>query len=65
VLPQLFKPGRSSRPGGSGLGLAIGRLLARQIGGELVLVSTGPQGTVFSVMMPLAACRTSSSALLE
>jgi signal transduction histidine kinase len=54
VLPQLFKPGRSSRPGGSGLGLAISRLLARQIGGELVLVSTGAQGTVFTVTMPLA-----------
>jgi signal transduction histidine kinase len=55
VRAQLFKPGRSSRPGGSGLGLAISRLLARQIGGELVLVSTGPQGTVFSVMIPLTA----------
>ena len=55
VRPQLFKPGRSSRPGGSGLGLAISRLLARQIGADLVLVSTGPEGTVFSVTMPLTA----------
>jgi signal transduction histidine kinase len=53
IRPQLFKPGRSSRPGGSGLGLAISRLLARQIGAELVLVSTGSSGTVFSVTMPL------------
>lgn len=55
VRPQLFKPGRSSRPGGSGLGLAISQLLARQIGAELVLVSTGPAGTVFRVTMPLTA----------
>jgi signal transduction histidine kinase len=55
VRPQLFKPGRSGRPGGSGLGLAISQLLARQIGAELVLVSTGPGGTVFRVALPLAA----------
>jgi signal transduction histidine kinase len=53
VRAQLFKPGRSGRPGGSGLGLAISRLLARQIGAEIVLVSTGPEGPVFSVTMPL------------
>jgi signal transduction histidine kinase len=51
----LFKPGGSSRPGGSGLGLAISQLLARQIGAELALVSTGPAGTVFRVTMPLTA----------
>jgi signal transduction histidine kinase len=55
VRPQLFKPGRSGRPGGSGLGLAISQLLARQIGAELVLISTGPDGTVFRVTMPLTA----------
>jgi signal transduction histidine kinase len=53
VRPHLYNPGRSSRPGGSGLGLAISQLLARQIGAELALISTGPGGTVFSVTMPL------------
>jgi len=52
VQKQLFKPGRTGRPGGSGLGLAISRLLARQIGAELVLLSTGPQGTVFRLTLP-------------
>ncbi len=49
---HLFKPGRSSRPGGSGLGLAISQLLARQIGAELLLQSTGPGGTTFTVTLP-------------
>jgi signal transduction histidine kinase len=52
VQKHLFKPGRTGRPGGSGLGLAISRLLARQIGAELVLLSTGPDGTVFRVTLP-------------
>jgi signal transduction histidine kinase len=49
---HLFKPGRSGRPGGSGLGLAISQLLARQIGAEMVLLSTGPEGTAFRVTLP-------------
>lgn len=50
---HLFVPGRSARPGGSGLGLAISQLLARQIGAELALESTGPKGTRFRLRMPL------------
>ena len=49
LLPRLFEPGQSGRPGGSGLGLAISRLLARQIGGELTLLKTGPAGTRFQL----------------
>jgi signal transduction histidine kinase len=49
---HLFKPGRSGRPGGSGLGLAISQLLARQIGAEMVLLSTGSDGTTFRVTVP-------------
>jgi signal transduction histidine kinase len=49
---HLFKPGRSGRPGGTGLGLAISQLLARQIGAEMVLLSTGTSGTTFRVTLP-------------
>ncbi len=51
VQKHLFKPGRTGRAGGSGLGLAISRLLARQIGAEMVLLSTGVEGTTFRVTM--------------
>lgn len=49
---RLFEPGATGRVGGTGLGLAISRLLARQLNGELSLVATGPQGTVFCAQVP-------------
>ena len=52
VQKHLFRPGLSGRPGGSGLGLAISRLIARQIGAEMVLLSTGPEGTTFRLTLP-------------
>ena len=53
VRGKLFQPFVSAaRPGGSGLGLAIARDLARGHGGDLTLVSTGPQGTVFRITLP-------------
>ena len=52
VRARLFEPGASTREGGSGLGLALSRLLARQMNGELSLVSGGPGGSVFEVRIP-------------
>ncbi len=50
---RLFQPfALSSRPGGTGLGLAIARDLARAHGGDVVLVSSGPTGTLFRVTIP-------------
>lgn len=46
LRPRLFTPGASGA-GGTGLGLSISRLLARQMEGDLELVSTGASGTVF------------------
>lgn len=53
VRERLFQPfAGTARPGGSGLGLVIARDLARAHGGDLTLVSTGAQGTVFRVEIP-------------
>jgi len=50
---RLFQPGFSTRPGGTGLGLALSRLLARQLNGELTLVSTGRNGSCFELSIPV------------
>lgn len=50
---RLFQPfATAARAGGSGLGLAIARDLARLHGGEIVLVSTGAEGTTFRIDIP-------------
>ena len=49
---NLFRPFVvSSRRGGSGLGLAISRDLMRDHGGDIALVTTGPDGTVFRLTL--------------
>lgn len=42
------------RAAGLGLGLALARDVARAHGGDLVLVRTGPDGTCFAFLLPLA-----------
>ena len=50
---HLFQPFQgSARRGGAGLGLAISRELAQAHGGDLLLVETGPAGTVFDLRLP-------------
>lgn len=44
----------SRRYGGSGLGLAISRRIARQLGGDLVLVESGSEGSRFRITLDLA-----------
>ncbi|MBY6049699.1 sensor histidine kinase [Vannielia litorea] len=50
---HLFQPFQGGfRKGGSGLGLAISAELIRGHGGRLDLLSTGPEGTEFAVVLP-------------
>lgn len=50
---SLFRPfGASGAKSGTGLGLSIARELARANGGEVMLVSTGAEGTVFALTAP-------------
>lgn len=65
---NLFQPFVGSvRRGGTGLGLAIARELAQGHGGDLVLVETGPGGSVFDLSLsgvpePLAEAAVVASA---
>lgn len=61
VRPRLFQPGRSSKAGGTGLGLAISHLLALEIGAELKLTQTGPEGTTFAVGLDLTGSAASAA----
>jgi len=54
VREELFLPCESRKPGGGGVGLSISQQLARYLGGELKLRSTGPQGSVFAFHLPAA-----------
>ena len=50
---RLFQPfAGSSRPGGAGLGLAIAHELALAHGGDLALIQTGSEGSVFEIRLP-------------
>ena len=50
---HLFQPFQGGfRKGGSGLGLAISAELIRGHGGRLDLKKTGPEGTIFAVVLP-------------
>lgn len=50
---DLFEPFKGSqKPGGSGLGLAIAAEIARAHGGELRLVKSDADGTVFEISLP-------------
>lgn len=55
VRANLFQPFTgSTRVGGSGLGLSIARDLLRGHGGDIELVKSDPDGTVFRLMLPIA-----------
>lgn len=54
---DVFEPfyrgnGKKQRVRGLGLGLPFSRLIARNLGGDLVLTSSSPNGTTFTVILP-------------
>lgn len=52
VLPHVFEPFYSTRPGGTGLGLAIARRVARAHGGELALALNARGRVRFEIRLP-------------
>lgn len=53
VRERLFQPVKSAKRDGGGIGLAISRQLARHAGGDIELVRSGTDGTLFCVRLPL------------
>ena len=54
ALEHLFIPFKgSARAGGTGLGLAIARESMKAMGGDLRLLSTGANGTIFRMELPM------------
>lgn len=49
---RLFQPFAGGRSGGHGLGLAIAQEIAKAHGGQVLLLRTGDQGTVFRLELP-------------
>ncbi|MCC6574497.1 MAG: HAMP domain-containing histidine kinase [Planctomycetes bacterium] len=47
IKAKLFEPFTTGKADGTGLGLAISRRLLRDMGGDLVLIQSGPTGTIF------------------
>src|SRR5205807_10305607 len=55
IAPRLFRPFATTKGHrGTGLGLYISRQIAREAGGDLVLVSPPGGGARFSLSLPLA-----------
>lgn len=53
VFDRFYRSRKGTRESGLGLGLAISRELARALGGDISVSSTGERGTAFVVTLPL------------
>ncbi len=55
MLPRLFTPFSTSKPGGTGLGLAISRRIVEAHGGRIEVRNRGTAGAEANVFLPLEA----------
>jgi signal transduction histidine kinase len=54
VRDRIFESFLSGRPGGTGLGLAIAKRIMLSHHGDIVVASSGPEGTTIRLTLPLA-----------
>jgi signal transduction histidine kinase len=54
VLPRIFEPYVTTKPGGTGLGLAIAERIVQEHAGRLGVASRPGAGATFSVRLPVA-----------
>jgi signal transduction histidine kinase len=54
ILPKIFESFFTSREDGTGLGLAIVKRILRDHRGDIVVESSGPDGTTFKFWIPVA-----------
>jgi two-component system, sporulation sensor kinase E len=54
---RIFEPYHTTKPEGSGLGLMIVQRIVQDHGGQIEVVSKPGQGTVFTILLPLAERR--------
>jgi len=52
IRQRLFEPFRTTKASGTGLGLVLSRDLARGFGGDLVLLESTAEGTVWELSLP-------------
>ena len=57
IIDKIFEPFNSTKKGHSGLGLAYCKNAVEPIGGSIKLLSTGKDGTIFRVSLPLQSSR--------
>jgi PAS domain S-box-containing protein len=55
ILPNLFRPFVTSKPGGTGLGLAITRRIIQEHQGSISVETAAGQGTTFKIALPLSS----------
>lgn len=55
LLPEVFEPYVTARPGGTGLGLAIVAAVVADHGGQVSVTSREGEGTTFTILLPDSA----------
>jgi nitrogen fixation/metabolism regulation signal transduction histidine kinase len=61
LLPRIFEPWVTTKPGGTGLGLAIAARIVEEHGGRIAVASRPGAGTTFTVRLPPAGLTSPAS----